>query len=187
MADNKANSPVPVNAGGGSSEVANITAQDEEHQYLTFSLGSDLYAFGILNVKEILGFSKVTTVPMVPDFIQGVINLRGEVVPVINLAKRFQLPCNDITKRTCIVIVEVSNGEKSQDLGVMVDSVSEVLEIQPEDIKPTPNFGVKIRTDFIFGMGKLEEDFVIILDENRVLSIDELAIVEQVANYSAGG
>lgn len=151
---------------------------NDVHQYLTFRLHGDLYAFGILNVKEILEYGRLTRVPMMPDFIQGVINLRGEVVPVVNLARRFDMDNPTITKRTCIVIIEIKNDDKPQDLGVMVDSVSEVLDIQPQDIRPAPSFGARIRTDFIQGMGKLGEDFIIILAEGKVLSIEELALLE---------
>jgi purine-binding chemotaxis protein CheW len=150
---------------------------EEADQYLTFRLHDELYAFGILNVKEILEYGNVTQVPMMPDFIQGVINLRGEVVPVINLARRFGMESPPITKRSCVIIIEVENGDKQQDLGVMVDIVSEVLEIPASDMRATPGFGARIRTDFIRNMGKLGDDFVIILDENRVLSVNELAMV----------
>lgn len=153
---------------------------EEADQYLTFRLGDEMYAFGILNVKEILEYGNLTQVPMMPDFIQGVINLRGEVVPVVNLARRFGIEAGSITKRTCVIIVEVHNEDRLQDLGVMVDSVSEVLEIEPEDIRAAPGFGARIRTDFIRGMGKLGEDFVIILAEGKVLSVDELALMEEV-------
>ncbi|MFO8141383.1 MAG: chemotaxis protein CheW [Marinobacter sp.] len=153
------------------------TEENEADQYLTFRLHDELYAFGILNVKEILEYGNVTQVPMMPDFIQGVINLRGEVVPVINLARRFGMESPPITKRSCVIIIEVDNGDKQQDLGVMVDIVSEVLEIPPSDMRATPGFGARIRTDFIRNLGKLGDDFVIILDENRVLSVNELAMV----------
>ncbi|MEE4295367.1 MAG: chemotaxis protein CheW [Wenzhouxiangella sp.] len=155
-------------------------AGSDENQYLTFKLQEEIYAFGILNVKEILEYGKITKVPMMPDFIQGVINLRGEVVPVVNLARRFGLKASEITKRTCVVIIEIGAEETRHELGVMVDSVSEVLEIDAEQIRPAPGFGARIRNDFIRGMGKLEEDFVIILDQDKVLSVDELAAVQQV-------
>lgn len=157
---------------------------NDENQYLTFKLQSEVYSFGILNVKEILEYGKITKVPMMPDFIQGVINLRGEVVPVVNLARRFGLKPSEITKRTCVVIIEVGSGESRQELGVMVDSVSEVLEIEADQIRPAPGFGAKIRNDFIRGMGKVNDDFVIILDQDRVLSVDELAAVRQVKELS---
>jgi len=151
-------------------------------QYLTFRLHGELYAFGILNVKEILEYGHVTKVPMMPDFIQGVINLRGEVVPVINLARRFDMQSQEVTKRTCVIIIEVESDGQHQDLGVMVDVVSEVLEIPSSDMRSRPGFGAHIRADFIRNMGKLGEDFVIILDEDRVLSIDELAKVSEMAH-----
>jgi purine-binding chemotaxis protein CheW len=151
----------------------------QEHQYLTFRLNKEMYAFGILNVKEILEYDKVTQVPMMPDYIQGVINLRGEVVPVINLARRFGLPASSVTKRTCIIIVEVTTDAQLQDLGVMVDSVSEVLDILPADMRAAPGFGMRISTDFIKGMGKINDDFVIVLNEERVLSVEDLTLVSE--------
>jgi purine-binding chemotaxis protein CheW len=160
---------------------------NEVNQYLTFRLQGEMYAFGIMKVKEILEYGNLTQVPMMPDFIQGVINLRGEVVPVINLARRFGLPASEITKRTCVVIIEISTGEHCQDLGVMVDSVSEVLDIGAGDIRPAPGFGARIRTDFIRGMGRLGEDFVIILAEDKVLSVDELALVDEVRELAPDG
>lgn len=161
---------------------ASSTPSDEQdhQQYLTFNLGGEMYAIGILHIKEILEFGNLTTVPMMPPFIRGVINLRGAVVSVIDLAARFGGTPSAVTKRTCIVIVEVRNGEDQQDVGIVVDSVSEVLEICAENIEPAPNFGAKIRADFIQGMGKVENKFVIILDVNRVLSIDEMAQLSNV-------
>jgi purine-binding chemotaxis protein CheW len=157
---------------------------EEVAQYLTFRLSGEMYAFTILNVKEILEYGNLTQVPMMPNFIQGVINLRGEVVPVINLARRFGTTVSTITKRTCVIIIEVQGDDRHQDFGVMVDSVSEVLEIQPADIRPAPGFGARIRTDFIRGMGKLGEDFVIILAEDKVLSVDELAQMDEVRDMA---
>lgn len=157
---------------------------NDENQYLTFKLQSEVYAFGILKVKEILEYGKITKVPLMPDFIQGVINLRGEVVPVVNLARRFGMKSSEITKRTCVVIIELGSEDSRQELGVMVDSVSEVLEINADQIRPAPGFGAKIRNDFIRGMGKIDDDFVIILDQDRVLSVDELAAVREVRELS---
>jgi len=116
-----------------------------------------------------------------PDFIRGVINLRGRVVPVVDLAARFGHAQSEIGKRTCIVIVEVRQGEDSHDLGIMVDAVSEVLEIPASEIEPAPSFGAKIRADFIAGMGKVAGKFVILLDIQRVLSSDEMAVLGDVA------
>ncbi|UCX06631.1 purine-binding chemotaxis protein CheW [Shewanella glacialimarina] len=157
---------------------------EEVVQYLTFLLSGEMYAFTILNVKEILEYANVTQVPMMPNFIQGVINLRGEVVPVINLARRFGQTVSTITKRTCVIIIEVQSEDQHQDFGVMVDSVSEVLDILPTNIRPAPGFGAPIRTDFIRGMGKLGEDFVIILAEDKVLSVDKLALVDEVRDMA---
>jgi len=158
---------------------------DEHQQYLTFTLLNEMYAMGILHVKEIIQYGQLTPVPMVPDFIRGVINLRGAVVPVIDLTTRFGGKSSDVGKRTCIVIVEVIYEDRRQDIGVMVDSVSAVLDIPPEQIEPAPAFGGKIRTDFIQGMGKIDTKFVIILAVNNVLSIEELALIDQVADVAS--
>lgn len=152
----------------------------EDGQYLTFVLRDEMFAIGILNIKEILEYGSLTTVPMMPEFIRGVINLRGAVVPVVDLSSRFGNEQTSITKRTCIVIIEVHSDLGQQDIGVVVDSVSEVLEIPDSDIEPGPSFGAKIRSDFIQGMGKVDGRFVIILSVDKVLSVDELSIVNQV-------
>ena len=152
-----------------------VAAQQEQQQYLTFMLGGETYAMGILAIKEIIEYGNLTEVPRMPDFIRGVINLRGAVVPVIDLTARFGKRATDITRRTCIVIIEVANGEDTQDIGVMVDAVNEVLEISAGEIEPAPSFGAKIRADFIDGMGKIDGKFVIILNIRQVLSVDEIA------------
>lgn len=153
--------------------------QGDEGQYLTFTLRKEMYAIGILNIKEILEYGSLTTVPMMPDFIRGVINLRGAVVPVIDLSARFGDKQGEITKRTCIVIVEVSTEDGRQDIGVVVDTVSEVLEIPISEVEPVPAFGARIRADFIAGMGKIDGKFVIILNVDKVLSTEELAMVSR--------
>ncbi|HET9646554.1 MAG TPA: chemotaxis protein CheW [Burkholderiaceae bacterium] len=141
-------------------------------QYLTFMQGGELFAIGILAIKEIIQFQGVTTVPMMPECIRGVINLRGAVVPVVDLPARFGRPGSEVTKRSCIVIVEVEAADECHVIGVMVDAVSEVLEIAAADIEPAPTFGTRIRSDFILGMGKVQDRFVILLDANQVLAID---------------
>jgi purine-binding chemotaxis protein CheW len=157
----------------------------EQKQYLTFMLNGEIFAVGILHVKEIIGYGGLTEVPMMPACIRGVINLRGAVVPVLDLSARFGRQPSEQTKRTCIVIVEVeANGER-QDMGVVVDAVNAVLEIAQADIEPPPAFGAKIRTDFIEGMGKVDGRFVILLDINRVLSGAELGALAVVADQSA--
>lgn len=144
-------------------------------QYLTFMLGGEMFAVVIVNVKEIIEFGALTEIPMMPSFIRGVINLRGAVVPVIDLSCRFGGKATQVARRTCIVIIEMRDGEQKQDVGVMVDAVSEVLEIADAEIEPPPAFGARIRTDFIAGMGKVNGRFVILLDVNRVLSIEEIS------------
>jgi purine-binding chemotaxis protein CheW len=141
---------------------------------LTFVLGKETFAVGILIIKEILEYEEPTDVPMMPAFVRGVVNLRGTVVPVIDLSARFGRPSAAVTKRTCIVIIETALNEVRQVLGVVVDAVNEVLEIAATDIEPPPNFGTSIRTDFIQGMGKVRDKFVIILKVDSVLSTDEM-------------
>ena len=152
-------------------------AAAQTHQYLTFSLGGEMFGVGILNVKEIIEYGELTQIPMLPGFIRGVINLRGAVVPVIDLAARFGAAGATVQKRTCNVIVEVRQDDLQHDIGIMVDAVSEVLEISGADIEPAPSFGAKIRADFIAGMGKVEGKFVIILDIQKVLSAEEIASI----------
>lgn len=146
----------------------------EPAQYLTFMLGGEVFAIGILVVKEIIEYQSLTEVPMMPAFVRGVINLRGAVVPVMDLQARFSRPPSPATKRTCIVIVEVEAEGERQVIGVVVDAVNEVLDIAPADIEPPPSFGARIRSEFICGMGKVKGKFVILLDVNQVLSLEEL-------------
>lgn len=150
-------------------------AAQEHQQYLTFMLGGETYAIGILSIKEIIEYGQLTEVPRMPEFIRGVINLRGAVVPVIDMGARFGKRATVVTRRTCIVIIEVTVGEERQDVGVMVDAVNEVLEISGNEIEPAPAFGANIRSDFIAGMGKIAGKFVIILNIQYVLSVDEMA------------
>ncbi|CAB1369430.1 chemotaxis protein CheW [Denitratisoma oestradiolicum] len=158
---------------GGSLTVAGNTS--EIQQYLTFLLGGEMYAVGILNVKEIIEYGQITEIPMMPAFIRGVINLRGSVVPVIDLSARFGGLRTEISRRTCIVIIELTDNNERHDIGVVVDAVSEVLEVPSADIEPPPAFGANIRADFIDGMGRIDGKFVIILNIQRVLSVEEIA------------
>lgn len=155
-------------------------------QYLTFVLGGENYALGILNIKEIIDFGHVTEIPMMPDFVRGVINLRGSVVPVIDLLARFGKGNTQIAKRTAIVIVETGDNVdgNSQYLGVMVDAVNEVVDIGQQHIEPPPTFGTGIRPDFISGMARRDNRFIILLNVDRVLSIDDMA---DISKTFAGG
>jgi purine-binding chemotaxis protein CheW len=149
-------------------------ADGQSAQYLTFMLGGEAFGIGIMAVKEIIEFAGITDVPMMPDSIRGVINLRGAVVPVMDLAARFGRPQSVAGKRTCIVIVELENDGERQLTGVVVDAVSAVLDIAAADIEPAPSFGTRIRGDFIAGMGKLNGKFVILLNVDQVLALDGL-------------
>ncbi len=146
----------------------------ERGQYLTFMLSGEMFAIGILAIKEIIEYGALTKVPMMPPCIRGVINLRGSVVPVMDLALRFGTESSGVTKRTCIVIVEVEAEGEHRDVGVIVDAVNEVLEIAAADIEPAPAFGAKICADFIAGIGKINSRFVILLDVDHVLSADDI-------------
>jgi len=160
-------------------ERTGLAAPQDQQQYLTFMLGGETFAIGILAIKEIIEYGNLTEVPMMPDYIRGVINLRGSVVPVVDLSARFGRKSTQLTRRTCIVIIEVASDQETQVVGVVVDAVNEVLEIAQDQIEPPPAFGAKIRTDFIRGMGKVDSKFVIILNVGNVLSIDDLALLEQ--------
>lgn len=162
-----------------------VKVDEAPSQYLTFSLGGEMFAVGILNVKEIIEYGHLTEIPMMPAFIRGVINLRGSVVPVIDLSARFGGKATEVSRRTCIVIVEVSDGETRHDIGIMVDAVSEVLDIPGSEIEPPPSFGARIRADFIFGMGKVDGKFVIILNIDKVLSVEEIAMLTGTAASAA--
>ena len=165
-------SAAAVRAGGKQPVLLNAP---DIQQYLTFLLAGEMYAVGILNVKEIIEYGQLTEIPMMPAFIRGVINLRGSVVPVVDLAARFGHAQSEVGKRTCIVIIELAHEDERHDIGIVVDAVSEVLEVSDADIEPAPAFGAKIRADFIAGMGKIGGKFVIILDIQKVLSVDEIA------------
>ncbi len=159
---------------------ADKVGSGEVAQYLTFLLSGEMYAIGILNVKEIIEYGQLTEIPMMPAFIRGVINLRGSVVPVIDLSARFGGQQTEVSRRTCIVIIEIGSQSERHDIGVVVDAVSEVLEVSDANIEPAPSFGAKIRADFIDGMGKIGGKFVIILDIQRVLSVEEIATLATV-------
>ena len=163
----------------GAAAAVQAAAAAERTQFLTFMLAGEVFAIGILAIKEIIEYGQLTEVPRMPASIRGVINLRGAVVPVIDLSARFGKPATTVGRRTCIVIIEVRSDldaeEAAQVVGVMVDAVNEVLDIPGDEIEPAPNFGAKILADFIKGMGKVEGKFVIILNADRVLSVDEMA------------
>ncbi|BCG63812.1 MAG: purine-binding chemotaxis protein CheW [Methyloprofundus sp.] len=155
-------------------------SDDQLQQYLTFQVDQENFAIGILDVKEIIEISNVTRVPMTPDFIRGVINLRGNVVPVIDLSARLGRQVSELTKRSCIVLVEIEANDEAQIIGMLVDQVNEILEIPAANIQPAPDFGADIRTEFIQAMGRVGDDFIILLAINRVLSVEELSQLKSV-------
>ncbi len=148
---------------------------ERREQYLAFSLGGETFAMDIGSIREVIQFGGITEVPLMPPFIRGVINLRGSVVPVIDLLVRFGRSAGAVAHRTCIVILELAQGDGSAELGVMVDNVSEVLSIAASEVEPAPAFGSDIRAEFIAGVAKVGERFVILLDVNHMLAVDELA------------
>lgn len=149
-------------------------------QYLIFSLASELFAVGTLRVREIIEYGNVTTVPMMPPFIRGVINLRGAVVPVIDLNARFGRSPTEVSRRTCVVISEVRTAGDTHVMGIMVDAVSAVRQIDSTTVKPAPSFGTSIRADFMDGMAQVNGQFVILLDLSKVLSVDDIDMLSKV-------
>jgi purine-binding chemotaxis protein CheW len=147
-------------------------------QYLTYKLADEVFGFDIAKVREVLDFTTITKVPKMPDFLRGVINLRGTVVPVVDLRIKFGMPKADHTVDTCIIITEVNVDGVQTTLGALADSVQEVMDLGPDSIEPAPRIGTGLNTEFIKGMGKHNEKFVIILDIDKVFSADELAAVQ---------
>ena len=154
---------------------------EREGKYLTFTLAEEEYGIGILKIKEIIGMMPITTVPQTPEFVKGVINLRGKVIPVIDLRLRFGIAEIDYTERTCIIVVEIEGQAGTVLIGIVVDSVSEVLNVKGDDIADTPTFGTKLDTEYILGMAKMEGGVKILLDINRVLSSEEVSALEKAA------
>jgi purine-binding chemotaxis protein CheW len=165
--------------------VATATTKQAQmsEQFLTFLLSGDVFALGILHIKEIIQFESVMEVPMMPAFIRGVINLRGRVVPVVDLALRFNRGATNVARRTSIIIIEMPNTRldaqsEPQNIGIMVDAVNEVIDINLSEIEAPPSFGAQIRLDFIRGMARTERGFIILLHLDQILSLDELAALE---------
>jgi len=151
-------------------------------KYLTFRLGDEGYGLEILKVQEIMGMMDVTRVPRTPEFVRGVINLRGKVIPVVDLRKKFELEAKEDTERTCIIVMQITRGDGKVTMGTIVDEVSEVIDVAGEQIDPPPEFGASVDTDFILGMGKVGEKVLMLLDVEKVLSSNELATVGEVGS-----
>jgi purine-binding chemotaxis protein CheW len=154
---------------------------NREGKYLTFSLAGEEYGIGIIKVKEIIGMMPITTVPRSPGFVKGVINLRGKVIPVMDLRQKFGMAEMAYTERTCIIVVEIKSQVGSVLVGIVVDSVSEVLNIKGNDIEDTPTFGTRLDTDYILGMAKLNGGVKILLHIDKVLAAGEINLLERAA------
>jgi purine-binding chemotaxis protein CheW len=156
-------------------------AANREGKYLTFSLAGEEYGIGILKIREIIGMMAITSVPETPHFVKGVINLRGKVIPVVDLRLRFGMPEIDYTERTCIIVVEMKGPAGVVPIGAVVDAVSEVLNIKGGDIADTPSFGAKFNTDYILGMAKMGKGVKLLLDIDRVLSSEDIVLLKEAA------
>ena len=150
-------------------------------KYLTFKLADEDYGLSLLKVREIIGMMPITSVPRTPDFIKGVINLRGKVIPVTDLRRRFDMPEIGYTDRTCIIVVEIQTAESTLQMGIVVDAVTEVLPVREEEIEPAPEFGASVDTRYILGMANMEGAVKILLDIDRVLTTEEIAEIEKAA------
>jgi purine-binding chemotaxis protein CheW len=158
--------------------VASVAAK--AGKYLTFKLAAEEHGLEILKVQEIIGMMKITRVPQMPAFIRGVINLRGRVIPVVDLRLKFGLPSQADTERTCIIVVQIAQGDRRVTTGILVDDVSEVLNIAAEQIEPAPSFGASVATDFILGMGKVAQKVVMLLDIDRIMATEQITVLESV-------
>jgi len=156
-------------------EQSNAALRNKGGKYLTFALGPEEYGLEIIKVREIIGYIEVTAVPQTPHHVKGVINLRGQVIPVVDLRAKFGMETADVTDQTCIVVVEISQGARNFSTGIVVDNVQEVLDIDGQDIEDAPQFGASVDTDFILGMGKIGDSVKILLDINKVLGGDDLS------------
>lgn len=148
-------------------------------KYLTFSLEKEEYGIGILKVKEIIGMMPITSVPRTPEYVKGVVNLRGKVIPVLDLRTKFEMPSIPYTERTCIIVVEIDSSASTILIGIVVDSVCEVLNIREEEIEETPKFGTQLKHDYILGMAKRDGGVKILLNIDRVLSSEEITEIEK--------
>jgi len=172
----------PKNVLNEKEQIMSVTEITETRQYLTFKLGNEIFATDVAKVREVLDFTAITAIPRTPDFMSGVINLRGSVVPVVDLRLCLEMSKTERTRNPCIVVVEVVLDNEPIVIGALADSVEEVIDLEPEQIQPPPRIGTQIRTDFIKGMGKRDTQFIMILDIDRVFSAEELSSVRGAEN-----
>ena len=165
---------------------ARLSAEtDNAQRYLTFRLAGTSYAIGILKVQEIIGLLRITPVPGTPSHVRGVINLRGRVIPIMDLGKRFEMPAAPDTERTCIVITQVSGARGPATMGIVVEDVARVVDLPPDRIEAVPEFGVHVRTDFLTGIARLEENVILLLDIDAVLSREDAELVAGLGDAGA--
>ena len=165
-----------------SSAFLSSATKDETLQYLTFSLGDEVFAMDIRSVREIIQYGSMTIVPLMPAFVRGVINLRGAVVPVIDLQSRFGRNVAQVGKKTCVIIFDVGPEGDKVELGLLVDAVSEVIDIATTQIEPPPQFGTTIQREYILGLGKVGSEFIVILEPERALNIDDMAALAELGH-----
>ncbi len=158
---------------------AEMAAKEHAGKYLTFALDKEVYGLAILKVQEIIGMMNVTSVPRTPEFVRGVINLRGKVIPVLDLRLKFSMESVEDTARTCIIVVQVASEGQDVTMGVIVDEVAEVLDVTADQIEPPPSFGAAVETAFLLGMGKVGNKVIMLLDVDKVLATQEVAAMHQ--------
>ena len=163
-----------------------VTGITEVRPYLTFTLDEELFAVDVAKVREVLDYTVITKIPRTPEYMRGVINLRGSVVPVIDLRLKFGMSKTENRRDTCVIVLEIHLDEETIILGALADSVQEVFELEPDQIDPAPRFGTRFKTDFLKGMGKRDEKFIMILDIDKVFSTEELMIVQEVEKAEVG-
>ena len=162
--------------------IENVQNANTPVQYLAFKLGDEVYAVDVAKVREILDFPPITKVPRTPEFMRGVINLRGSVVPVVDMRLKFGMPMTERSVNTCIVVVEAQLDNELTTIGALADSVQEVIELAPSNIEPPPRIGSRLKVEFLKGMGKIGENFLMILDIDKVFSSSEITMVKEAAN-----
>lgn len=161
-------------------ETASVSLAERAGKYLTFQLAAEEYGLEILKVQEIIGIMDITRVPRMPEFVRGVVNLRGKVIPVVDLRLKFSIESQDDTEKTCIIVVQIARGESQVTTGIIVDEVSEVLDVADDQIEDSPSFGANVNTEFILAMGKIGQKVVMFLDIDKILSGDEIRLMDDV-------
>ncbi|RJP30897.1 MAG: purine-binding chemotaxis protein CheW [Candidatus Omnitrophota bacterium] len=161
---------------------ADLGLEDKAGKYLTFKMGKEEYGIEIMKVFEIIGLMEITPVPRTPKFIRGVINLRGKIIPVVDLRLKFELPRREDSERTCIIVVQIARAANYMTMGIIVDDVCEVIYISANQIEPTPSFGENVNTEFIKGVGQINQNVIMLLDIDKILTGGEVDLIEKTVN-----